>query len=274
MRQHLLVILASPLLLLTAVLLSASNGAFANVKEGDPVPETTLPTLDGKQEALLGKTDVSVFLFFRPAQEHSKATLEALARTQTSLAGRSVRWVAVVSDRYPAAEVASEVKASGFAGPVLVDAGDVLYGTIGVAMHPCIGIAGKDHKLLFYQAFTKTQYADVIRARVRFALGEISKEEMLKVTEPPASTQGGEAQMVRRFFKLGERLYQAKDYAKALDSARKCLEHDAADAACNGLLGAALAGQGNCSEAKPAIERALSSNPKDALAAEGRAACP
>ena len=141
-------------------------------------------------------------------------------------------------------------------------------------MHPCIGIAGKDHKLLFYQAFTKTQYADVIRARVRFALGEISKEEMLKVTEPPASTQGGEAQMVRRFFKLGERLYQAKDYAKALDSARKCLEHDAADAACNGLLGAALAGQGNCSEAKPAIERALSSNPKDALAAEGRAACP
>jgi tetratricopeptide (TPR) repeat protein len=259
---------------LTADLLSASSGAFANVAEGDPVPEATLPTLDGKKEPLLGKTDVSVFLFFRTGQEHSRATLEALAAAQKELAGKPVRWTAVISDRFAAAEVAAEVKASGFAGPVLVDAGDALYGTMGVAMHPCIGIAGKDHKLLFYQAFTKINYADVIRARVRFALGEISREEMQKVVEPPAATQGGEAQMVRRFFKLGERLYQAKDYAKALDSAKKCLEHDANAANCLGLRAAALAAQGNCAEARKSAEKSLAADPKDALAAEAKAACP
>jgi len=261
-------------LLLATDLIPAASAAFANVKEGDAVPEATLPTVDGKKEPLLGKAHVSVFVFFRPGQEHSRVTLEALGQAQKEFAGKPVRWTAVVSDHFPSADVLADVKASGFTGPVLVDAADTLYGTLGVAMQPCIGIADKDHKLLFYQAFTKINYADVILARVRFALGEIDQAAMNKVIDPPAATQGGEAQVLRRYFKLGERLYKAKDFPKALDSARKCLEHDAANGACNGLMAAALAAQGSCAEAKLALEKALAADPKDPLAAESKAACP
>jgi len=260
--------------LLATDLLPSPTAAFANVKEGDPVPEATLPTVQGGKEPLLGKAAVTVFVFFRAGHEHSRATLEALGKAQRDLAGKPVYWSAVVSDRYPTATVAAEAKAAGFTGPVLVDAADTLYGTLGVAMHPCIGVADKDHKLLFYQAFTKINYADVILARVRFALGEITRDAMQQVVEPPASTQGGEAQVVRRYFKMGERLYRAKDLPRALDSAQKCLGHDGANGPCNGLLAAILAAQGKCPDAKAPLAKALAADAKDPLAAEAKAACP
>ena len=263
------------LLLSTSLAPSARAAAFANVKEGEAVPDSTLPTLDGKKEQLLGKGEVSVFVFFRVGQDHSRTALTALGRAQKALKGKPVHWAAVVSDRYAAAEVAADVAGTGYSGPVLVDPVETMYGALGVSMHPCVGITTKDHTLLFDQAFTKINFADVLLARVRFALGDLTRDEMQRVVDPQAAaTPAGESPAVRRYYKLGEKLYRAKDYAKALDSAKKCLEQDSENAACHGLLAAVLAKRGSCAEARTSAENAQALDPRDPLAAEARVACP
>lgn len=212
---------------------------FAYVKPGEVVAEATLPTLDGRREPLLGKADVSVFVFFRPGQEHSASGLRSLAHVQARVPAGRVRWTAIVSSSFSREAVAAFALESGFAGPVLVDDGDSLYGRFGVAMHPCVGIVDRGHRLLFYQPFSKINFEDVLLARVRFALGEITEDEMRKVVDPPAATENGDALAARRLLKMGKRLLDMGDRAGARSAARKCLERDATAEACKELETAA-----------------------------------
>ncbi len=260
-------------LLLAVVMLPLRGEAFANVKVGEVIENAELPVLGGGKHSLLGKDKVNVFVFFKPGQEHSHTTLVELARCANELAGKSVHWVAVVSDRYPTEEVQAEVKQTGFTAPVLIDAGDALYGKLGVALHPVVGIADAKHALVAYQPFTKINYCDTVKARIRFGLGEISQAELEQVLNPPEASQGGEAAVARRFYKMGERLLKAGDLTKALDSAKKSIERDASQAPSHSLLGAILAAQGNCAEANKAFDQALAIDKADARAVDGKKGC-
>jgi len=247
--------------------------AFAHAKLGDVIQNVEMPTLAGDKAHLLGNAAANVFIFFKPGQEHSTAALKQIAACEKEFAGKSVHWVAVVSDRFPNAEIEAQVKQAGIAMPVLIDAGDALYGRLGVALTPVIGITDKDHKLAAYQPFAKVNYSEVIRARIRQVLGEINNDEMEKALRPGEIIQGSDAEVARRRFRLAEKLFQAGSYEKARAGAKKSIEKDPTSAPAHTLLGQILAVQGSRAEALRAFERALELDPMNAAALEGKRSC-
>jgi tetratricopeptide (TPR) repeat protein len=250
--------------------------AFANVAAGEVLENEDLPTADGRREPFLShRARANVFIFFRPGQDHSLDTLKAMAACEKEFAQKPVRWVAIVSDGAPRAEVLAAAREAGIRMPVLVDEGDHLYGKLGVRLHPVIGIADGGFKLLDYLPFHKINYCDMIRIRIQRALGEVDQAAVDRVDNPPKALMPDEipGAVARRHIKLGEKLLAAGHFAQAEQNARIAVAQLPDDAPAQALLGRALAAQGKCAEAAPALEKALKLEPKNALAVEGRRSC-
>jgi tetratricopeptide (TPR) repeat protein len=256
--------------ILTLLALGPRVGVFAHAQVGSIVENRDLPALAGGTQPLLSpNANANVFVFFRPGKENSRLILKELAECEKELAGKSVHWVAIVSDSTPRDVVEADMKASGIAMPVLIDRGDALYGKLGVALHPIAGIADRNGKLAAYQPFQKVNFAVVLLARVRHLLGEISAEELDRALHPGAATMGGNAQVARRNLHLAEALVKTQKLDKALEIVRRSIEKDPTFAAAHTLLGQILAAQGKHAEATQAFEQALRLAPDNAVALEG-----
>ena len=240
---------------------------------GTPVANAELPTLGGGKAQVLGNVEADVLVFFRPNQERSQEALRELAQCQTGFTGKSVRWVAVVSSSAPAESVTALLRNTGFSAPVLLDSGDALYASLGLALHPVVVIVGRDHKLAAFEPFRSVDFCSVISARIRHLLREISDAELSKVLEPPKSTQGGSDQVARRYRAFAEAQFKDKNYAKALENVRKSLDKDPLLAPAHALLGQILFAQENCAEAVPAFQKALAIDAASTAASEGLERC-
>lgn len=250
-----------------------SGYAFSNVKPGDTLENVELKALEGSPKPYLQKDKVNVFLFFTAGQKFSTNTLANFGLAEKELEGKPIYWVAIVSDRSPLEAIKAEVEGAKTSATILIDVDDELYGKLGVALTPVIGIADKDFKLMAYLPFTKIGYSDQLKAWVRRVNGEITEEELQAVLQPERAQEGGEEQKARRFLKLGERMLKAEDFDKALANADKALGHDAKSAPAHALKGAALAGKGNCKDALGSFEAALAIDPAEPTAVSGKAAC-
>ncbi len=262
-------------LLAAAAIWPLASMAFA-VDVGQVIDDEEMPTLDGGRATLFGKKAmVNVFIFFRPGQERSADTLRQMAACERDLAGKPVHWVAVVSDSEPPDDVRALVRASGVRMPVLVDRGDTLYARLGVHLHPVIGIADRDHRLAAFQPYERINYCDIVKARIRFLMKEITQAELDRVLDPAVATMpGDEARAVgMRDVKLGRRQMEMKLYDKAVLSGRKALEREPTLAAAHTLIGQALAASGKCAEALSEFDQALKLDPGDAAAGAGKRGC-
>ena len=257
------------LLVATSVWPTAWGFAYAAI--GDVIADAVMPGLDGGQHHLLTDATVNVFVFFKPGQKHSEVTLRQFAQLEKELAGKSVRWVAITSDRIPRAEVEAARQAAGVAMPVLVDVGDALFSRLGVTLEPSTGITDAGHRLVAYQPFTQVNYVAVVRARIRHLLKEIDDAELDRVSHPPAATNGGDNIAAHRRLKLAEKLFQAKLYVKALANVKISIDKNPADAAAHVLMGQILAIQNNWGEALKAFDRALELDSANAVALAGKA---
>jgi len=258
-----------PSVIAAALLWSVSAWAFAHAGIGDLIEDVELSTVSGGKEHLLGNAAANVFIFFKPGQEHSNSTLKQIAVCEKEFAGKSVHWAAIVSERFPKEIVEAEVKEAGLAMPVLIDTGDALYGRLGLALTPVVGLADREHKLAAYLPFAKVNYSEIIRAHLRRLLGEITEEEMNQILKPPEMIQGSDPELARRRFKLAEKLFQLGSFDKAMESAKRSLEKDPSSAAAHALLGQILAAQGKKAEASKAFEAALKLEPTNEAALKG-----
>ena len=243
----------------------------AHAAVGSPVASAELPTLDGGKAQIIGKVEANVLVFFRTDQPRSTGALRELARCQKDFAGKSVRWVAVVSGSASVPAVGALMRDTGFAAPVLVDNGDALYGSLGLDLHPVVVIVGRDQKLAAYEPFRALDYCAIISARIRHMLREISDSELAAVLDPPKATQGGNEQVARRYRAFAEAQFRDKSYDKALESVAKSLDKDPLLASAYALRGQILLAQGKCVEAALAFKQALaldatSTSPSDGLA--------
>lgn len=246
---------------------------FAHAEVGSVIEDVEMPTLDGGKQRLLSDAEVNVFIFFKPGQEHSRSTMKKISRLEKEMAGKPVRWAGIVSDTIPKADVLALVKDSGITMPVLVDVGDALYGRLGVALQPVVGITDKDHKLVAYQPFAKVNYIEVLRAQVRHVLKEIDDKGLAQALHPPVATMGDDAAAARRRLMLAGKLFQAKNYGKALENVNISIDKAPAFAPAYALLGDILAAQGHCPDAVQAFEQALKLDPANKRSFEGRKSC-
>jgi tetratricopeptide (TPR) repeat protein len=226
--------------------------AFRQAAPGAALRNRTLPTTDGRREPWLAAARANVFVFVRSGQEHSLTALRHLAALRDELRGRSVRIVAIASGDDPgAAELA---RAAGGRFPVLVDAGDVLYGELGVAMHPSAGVADQRHRLVAHQPYRAVNFREALRARIQHALGEIDDAALAAALDPPAAPTaadraGARAALARKLLALGA-------VEAAVASARAAVERDARDPDARAALAETLAAAGRCAEAEREREEA------------------
>lgn len=274
----------TPARVMAAALLAALGGAGAvapgqsaagelerRVQIGDPVEDVELQTVDGGRARLLQKgMAANVFVFFRPEHERSAETLRELARCEKEFERRPVRWVGVVSDSWPPETVKAFVKEAGVRMTVLVDAGDGLYGRLGIRLHPVIGIVDRAGKLTAFEPFRQINYCERIRVRVKLLLGEATQEDVARVDEPAATPlPHSDAGVSRRHVNFARRLHDLKQDDQALAELQKALGF-APSAAAWALRGEILAGRGRCAEAEQAFEAALKIEPANAVAVEGK----
>lgn len=253
--------------------LAQTGEADRRVQIGDTIDDVELRTLDGKRERLLSKAAANVFVFFRPQQEHSKDALWDLARCQKEFAAKPVRFVGIVSDSWPAAEVKALVQEAGATMPVLVDEGDALYGKLGIRLHPVVLIADAKRRLTAFEPFREINYCERIRVRIRFLLGEVGEQEIAKVDNPassplPHSDQG----VARRHLNFARTLLRINQLDKAAEEIQKSLAI-VPTAAAYALQGQILAAQKRCPDAVRAFEAALKIEPGNTVAQDGRKAC-
>lgn len=246
---------------------------FANVAVGERLDNPRLPLLGGGSAELLSSSStVNLFVFFRPEQDHSLDTLKGLVALQKDFAGKPVRMVGVVSDSWPADQVRATVAEAGFTAPVLVDVKDALYGALGVRLHPVVGLADRNRKLVAYEHFRQINYTEIIRGRIQVMLGEATEADMARVLEPEKATTGSPQADARRHFNLARKLWARKNAEKALEAVRRSLAI-APTAPAWALQGEIIAAGGDCKAARPLFEQALKIDPTEPVAILGLKGC-
>ncbi len=256
-----------------AVLWPTTLWTFSRAAIGTKIENVEMPTLDGGRHHLLGNAMANVFVFFKPGQEYSDITMKKMALCEKETADKSVHWVGIVSNRIPPAEVESAVKEAGITMPVLIDVDDALYGSLGVKLHPVVGITDQEHNLVNYQHFTKVNFSEVLLARIRHLLKEIDDQKLDKVLHPVVATTGGNGTKARIRLMLAKKFYKTGKYEIALTHLTTCLDDDPKLVAAHTLRGQILAAQGNYSEALEAFQIALELDPDNASAKEEIKAC-
>ena len=234
------------LLVLGFALLGAPAEAWAHVGVGTPVEAAEVKTLAGGRGDLVVPGRVNVLVFFRPAQGRSEDTLRRMAGCEPSFAGKPVHLVGVVSADAPRDEVRKLVSASGVTSPILLDEGDRIYGRLELRQHPVVVVvdtAGKVHAVEPYQ---RLRYCEIVRARVRFLLGEVDQAAVDRVVTPepaafPNDVGGGSA---ARYVKLGDKERLKGDCANAIKAYDNALRLDPRSAA-------ALDGRKRCGATTP-----------------------
>jgi tetratricopeptide (TPR) repeat protein len=242
---------------------------------GTLIAQAERQSAQGPIASLLGTTErASVIVFFRTGQEHSRATLVMMAECEREMAGRPIHWAAVVSDHDARADVVALIQETGIRSPVLIDKGDELYALLQVKLHPVVLLVDQEHKLHSYQTFRKINYCAEIRAALLRILGDITEEQLQATLHPADSPIGGELSKADREVRMAERRLGIQSWDKAIESAKKALEHDPKRAAAWSVIGRAQAAKGDCAAALEAFKQALALDPKDEAALKGAAECP
>ncbi len=266
---------SSTALAVLAFLAVIPPAARARAEAGTQLENPELRTLAGGKERLLStKVKANVFVFFRPNHERSLDALKQMAACEKELAGRSIRWAAVVSSSEAVADVQAVVKEAGISMPVLVDEGDVLYDKLGIRLHPMVGIADGKLKLVAIEPYRQIEYCDLIKTRIKVLLGEAEQADLDKVLNPDKSPLPGADPMKKamRDVNMARRLFDMGQFAESVKFAQKALEI-APVAEAFTLMGKSYAKLGRCPEAERALDSALKLDPKDADAAAAKGTC-
>jgi tetratricopeptide (TPR) repeat protein len=267
-----LTILAFPLLAALAV---SPAWARARAAPGTMVENFEFKTIAGGKEKLLSnKVKANLFVFFRPNHERSADALKQMAACEKEFEGKSVHWAAVVSGSENAEEVKAMVAQSGIKMPVLIDEVDALYNSLEIRLHPMVGITDTKGKLFAIEEYRQIQYCDIIKMRIKIALGENTEADLEKLENPEKGIMPGDdpAKKAKRDVNMARRLFEIGQFDKAIERAKKALEI-APVAEGFSLQAISYARLGKCTEANSLADQALKMAPADAWAADAKKAC-
>jgi tetratricopeptide (TPR) repeat protein len=269
----------SRLFLAAAALLTAygptppAAAAFAEV--GTRIEAVELPSLSGGKAPLLSPAaKANVVVFFRADQDRSLDALRQLAGCEKELS-KGVHWAAVVSGSASPADAKAAAASAGIRMPVLVDEGDKLYDKLSIRMYPAIAITDGKGVVRATEPYRQLDFADAVRAQVRFVLGEIDAGARDRALDPEASRLPGQDDPTKKAMRdvnMARRLVEFGQYEAAIKQAQKALEQAPVPAAFP-VLGMAYAKLGRCAEAAKVLDQAQKLAPDSPEIAAARAAC-
>lgn len=275
MRSHATMPRLLEAILGAALVLLPLGGAHAHAEVGTVVENVELATAAGGKEKLLApRMKATALIFVRTGQDRSADALKAMSRCEQDLAGKPVRFVAVVSGETPPAEAAAMAGLAGVKMPVLLDVADALYARLGVRNHPVVFLLDARNAIASFEQYRQIDYCEVVRARLRFMLGELGQAALDKVLNPEVATMPGDdpRDVSNRDVNLGRRQLKIKQLDKALQSANKALAL-APSAGAFALIGDVHAARGDCAAALKSYQQALQLDPTEKHALAGTQAC-
>ncbi|MHC4141571.1 MAG: TlpA disulfide reductase family protein, partial [Planctomycetota bacterium] len=194
-----------------AALTAGDQTALADQKlaGGDPMPAFSLPRSDGVAgelglEHLKGRP--AVLVFWRPRQDLSLEALRDLEALLEELGAQRLAVLAVDSARSSAQEVQSALAGENLSYPVVLDPQRALYGQAGVIVSPTSFLLDADGVLRFKVASHPHQYRQVVRARLRYLLGDIDQAQMDREIEPTVLKIDHDLAAAWRMYNLGRKL--------------------------------------------------------------------
>lgn len=247
--------------------------AFAEV--GKRLEPVELPVLTGGKAPLVASSSrVNVFLFFRADQDRSIQAIRQLVACEKELGGKGVRFVLVASGSAAPADVQAALAQAGARLTVLLDPGDKLYDALQVRMYPVAGVTDGKGVLQAMEPYRQVEFGDVLRARIRFALGEIDRAALQAALDPAAAPMPGEDPVAKamRDVKMARKLIEFGQLEAAVKQAQKALEQAPVPEAFP-LLAVAYARLGKCADARRALDQAQAALPDSKDLPEARALC-
>jgi tetratricopeptide (TPR) repeat protein len=263
-----------------ALLIAASVASLAARAEpaeiGRVLEDVKVRRIDGGVAPLFDRaSSATVLVFFRPGHERSAEALQSVGQCRASLAGRPVGWLAVAPGESDVGEVKATLAAAKAEIPVVLDEGDALYAAVSVRTLPAVVVVDRARRIVASEGYHPVRYAEVVAARVRRAMGEISDADVAAALAPASSPLPGDGDplgVARRHVNFGRKLLEAKAFAKAHESARKSLGI-APSAAAWALEGEIFTIEGKCAEAARSFDAALALDPREPVALAMRARC-
>jgi len=224
---------------------------------GTVIDQAELATIAGGKAALLSPSArANVLVFFRSDQDHSTDALRQLAGCEKEL-GPAVHWAALVSGASELSEAKAAAAGAGIKMPVLLDAGDKLYDKLKVRLHPAVLIADGKGILQVSEPYREVDFADAVKAQVRFVLGEIDRATRDRALDPEASHMPGDDPMNKalRDVNMAKKMVELGQYDLAVAQAQKALERAPIPAAYP-VLATAYAKLGRCADSRKMLEQA------------------
>lgn len=247
----------------------SGDAKATHIAPGSPVGEATLKAWPEGSLTLPRGRGPQAWLFVRPGHDRSLRALKTLAACRDDLRLGPVAWTVVAAEGAGEAELRRAAEALGPEARGGVDAGDRLYGALGVANHPALALVGSDGKLLAFEPWRAVNFCAVASARARQAAGELDDAQVARLLDPaPTAPVGGNGAVANRYRAMAESLLKSGDKDKALATVRKGLERDANAISLWRMAHRLEAEAGRCPAAKEAFERLRALDPANAGAPE------
>jgi len=221
--------------------LTTATFAYPQAAIGTKVKNIALKNASGKKYSIFDKEPVTVLFFFRPDARNSIESLKEIVRCEKAVQKKTVRCLGIVSDRHAPDEIETAIAEVGLTMPVLIDEGDVLFGSLKGKVRPTAVVIDQSQKIVAWQPFTKINFYVRITAWIRLALGEISNEELEQTLNPPKKERHLESDKINRRLNLAKILFANGKNGKAKEIVEEILKSNPALPAANALLDSILA---------------------------------
>lgn len=260
-----------------AIAIFASPFAVANdkLKVGERLPEFSLPRADSPgrsftSQQLLGKP--AALIFWRPNQELSAAALTDLQNIVREVGRGRLHVAAVDTALTPAQDAVAFMDKMELTFPVLLDPNRDLYGKVGIIVSPTTMLFDAGGVLRFSIPTRPPQYPQVVRAHLRFLVGDIDEAQRNKEVNPTVLTIEHDRAAAWRMYNLGKKAQDGGDARKARELFERSLAQYPALVESRCALGFLELAAGEWGTAGNDFESALAQQPSLAKAQLGRAA--
>lgn len=240
----------------------ADADELRHTKPGQPIPDFSLPTLDGEglgSADLRGRTVVLVFLSAR--QRQSEEAAAAAAAVWRELHDNDLSLVFATADTGETGWF-RRLRATGdVRQPILLDAERRLYGGLGLIVLPTTIVIDPDWKLTHVISSYKADYKHVLTAYIEHAMGRMSDEELQRRLETSSFDRDRPEDRIARHRAAARILRESGLAAEAEKELRAALEIEAAHDDARLDLAALLIDQDRLDEATALVEEVLQTNP-------------
>lgn len=249
--------------------------AVRNITIGDPIPGFVLPRADGvsgifSSEDLVGQP--TVMTFWRPNHEFSIAALRDLEVIANEVGVSQFKLLAVDTRRSAAEDIQAFLSEETISFPILLDPQRRLYERVGLIVSPTTLLFDADGMLRFVVAGRPRLFRQVVKARLRFLLGQIDEQTMDQRIKPATHSIEPDVATAWRLYNLGRKLQAEMKNDEAISVFQKAVSYHPALAEAHCALGFLALEAGQLPVAARSFRSALAAQAKSPAAQLGLAA--